>query len=77
MVLTNCPFFTKSFASLQTCCLLKHIGEWRISQVYHSGVNVRKMGHDFGGGSPEKREAESPGGPGERITNQGGICFGF
>lgn len=30
-----------------------------------------------GGGSPEKREAESPGGPGERITNQGGICFGF
>lgn len=46
--------------------------------MYHSGVNVRKMGHDFGGGgSPEKREAESPGGPGERITNQGGICFGF
>lgn len=56
-VQTNCSFFMKSFTSLQTHCLLKYIAKQTITQLYHSGVNVRKMGSGFGG--PEQRVAES------------------
>ena len=52
-ILPSCPFFMKYVTNLQSHCQLRHIGRWRITQVYHNGINLRKIGADFGG--PEQR----------------------